>query len=226
MHLGITVQNSKSHINSQHLVIQVDDNLFDELEEIFTIRNAEEASDNDDQYEMEREEKKTENVIDISPYLNTASNTDNKKYIIHFICELRCNTLKLLSQAIEEYSAYFIQLHISLSSQIDADIAGNHANQYLVNILTNPNTNPQQIALHIDNLKNVILSSKLSLNSFHLYVNIVSNIYNSVYSQLLQIMHDELFHKFMKFNHSNQSLAFILGIQSSIFSLHVLHCDF
>ena len=202
MHLGITVQNSQSHKNAQHLVIQVDDNLFDELEEIFTVRNAEEDLD-------EEEEKKTENVIDLSPYLNVPT-ADDRKYIIHFICDLHCTTLKLLADAIEMYSEYFIQLHISLSSQIDVN--ANDTNQFLLNTLTTPNTNPQQISMHIDNLKNTILTNKLSLNSFHLYVNIVSNIYNSVYSQLLQIMNDELFDKFMKFNHQNQSLALILGI--------------
>eukprot|EP01084_Bolivina_argentea_P141678 248951_1 len=134
MHIGITVKDSPFHPNAQHLVIQVDDNLLYELEQIFTIRNAEEES-NIHQFEIEREEKKTNN-IDV-----------DAKYIIHFICDMRCNTLELLSEAIRMYSSYFIKMHISLSSQID--ISGPNSNQLRLNVLTNHNTNPQQIITQI-----------------------------------------------------------------------------
>ncbi len=57
---------------------------------------------------------------------------------------------------------------ISLSSQID--LSGPNSNQLRLNTLTNYNTNPQQICLHINHLKNTILNNQLSLQSFHFVI--------------------------------------------------------
>eukprot|EP01083_Nonionella_stella_P072116 194229_1 len=180
MHIGVSAQRTELAFNAQHLVVHVDDNLFNELEETFDALP-------DDEVKRQTEPKH----IGICP-----------TYIIHFICDLRCDTLRWLSGAINTYAAYFIELHISLSSQIED-----------AHLSTNANTNPSRISQCIGHLKNVLLNSDLSLDSFHLYINITSNVYDDVYCNLLRIWNDALFEKFMNIPHGkNQSLRFIFAL--------------
>ena len=187
-------------------MLQVNDNLLDELEDALLIQNAEEITDIDD-HRLDESKSNQPNATNIIP-----ETIPSRKYIVHFICNLRSDALQSLSTAISMYSSYFIELHISISALTNDD-----------------QTNPESILSDIDNLRDCMLSHDLSLNTFVLYINIVSAVYDRVYCHLLRMMDGTLYPTFMRFDPLHQSLSLKLGILMFALSLtlnlnHPLFC--
>ena len=173
MEVGLSVQGHSSCRHEQQLVVQVDQNLFDELEDTF-IRPENEATDPIYQQRI---------------------------WIVHFICDLQCDALQILSEGIATYSSYFVEVHISIQCN------NNNNNDPAID----EEQHSKRILFHINNLRDCILNQSLSLNVLVFHIDIVADIYDDVYCRLLQIMDEKLYSNFMNMDSRRQSLAFKLG---------------
>lgn len=198
------------------------------LNEVFELKNAD--ADESDEYD-------TSDINNITQEIPI-------KCAVHFMCDLRSNTLQLLTEAIETYAQHFIQMSINLTQNTIIDM--NDTATYM-NVINNHNTNPLNIIKDISNLKSAIIGSvhcsdntnrnrntmndKLQLEALNIYVTIECPVYYGIYFQIIQLfMDDKYLQEYIIGLPSDSSssaakLSFEIGIFhlkmfQTIFSLH------